>query len=35
MTLRDPRAFHPGPAENPSGLMSSGLIGPIQMKLMD
>jgi hypothetical protein len=35
MTLRDPRAFHPGPVENPSGLMSSGLIGPVQIKVMD
>ncbi|MDR3753443.1 MAG: glycosyl hydrolase [Terracidiphilus sp.] len=35
MTLRDPRAFHPGPVENPSGLMSSGLIGPVAMKVMD
>jgi hypothetical protein len=35
MTLRDPRWFHPGPTENPSGLMSSGLIGPVEMKVMD
>ena len=35
MTLRDPRGFHPGPVENPSGLMSSGLIGPVAMKVMD
>jgi len=35
MTLRDPPAFHPGPVENPSGLMSSGLIGPVEMKMMD
>jgi glycosyl hydrolase family 106( putative alpha-L-rhamnosidase)/glycosyl hydrolase family 2 len=35
MTLRDPRAFHPGPVENPSGLMSSGLIGPVEMKVMN
>lgn len=35
MALRDPRAFHPGPVENPSGLMSSGLIGPVAMKVMD
>jgi len=34
-TLRDPRAFHPGLVENPSGLMSSGLIGPVEMKVMD
>jgi glycosyl hydrolase family 106( putative alpha-L-rhamnosidase)/glycosyl hydrolase family 2 len=33
MALRDPRAFHPGPTENPSGLMSSGLIGPVEMKV--
>jgi hypothetical protein len=35
MTLREERAFHPGPTENPSGLMSSGLIGPVEMKVMD
>ncbi len=35
MVLRDPPAFRPGPAENPSGLMSSGLIGPVQMKVLD
>jgi len=34
MVLRDPRPFRPGPTMNPSGLMSSGLIGPVQMKLM-
>jgi hypothetical protein len=34
MTLRDPRAFHPGPVENPSGLMSGGLMGPVQMRVM-
>jgi hypothetical protein len=34
MVLRDPRPFHPGPTENPSGLMSSGLIGPVQIKIM-
>jgi len=34
MALRDPLAFHPGPVENPSGLMSSGLIGPVEMKVM-
>ncbi len=33
MTLRNPRWFHPGPTENPSGLMSSGLIGPVEMKV--
>jgi hypothetical protein len=35
MALRDPRTFHPGSTENPSGLMSSGLIGPVQMRIMD
>ena len=35
MTLREPRAFHPGPTENPSGLMSGGLMGPVQMKIME
>jgi len=35
MVLREPRPFRPGPTENPSGLMSSGLIGPVQMKVMD
>ena len=35
MVLREPRAFRPGPTENPSGLMSSGLIGPVQLKVMD
>ena len=35
MMLREPRTFRPGPTENPSGLMSSGLIGPVQMKVMD
>ena len=35
MVLREPRPFRPGPTENPSGLMSSGLIGPVQMKMMD
>jgi hypothetical protein len=34
MTLRDPRTFRPGPTENPSGLMSAGLIGPVQLKIM-
>ncbi len=34
MVLRDPRSFHPGPTENLSGLMSSGLIGPVQLKMM-
>jgi len=35
MTLREPRAFRPGPTENPSWLMSAGLIGPVQIKVMD
>jgi hypothetical protein len=35
MTLRDPRWFRPGPVENPSGLMSGGLMGPVQMKVME
>jgi hypothetical protein len=34
MTLRDPRWFHPGPVENPSGLMSGGLMGPVQLKVI-
>jgi hypothetical protein len=34
MTLREPRAFHPGPTENPSGLMSGGLMGPVRVKVM-
>jgi hypothetical protein len=34
MVLREPRPFHPGPTENLSGLMSSGLIGPVQLKVM-
>ena len=35
MVLREPRTFRPGPTENPSGLMSSGLIGPVQIKVVD
>jgi hypothetical protein len=35
MTMRDPRAFRPGPAENPSGLMPGGLIGPVRIKVME
>lgn len=35
MALREPPAFHPGPTENPSGLMSAGLLGPVQLKVMD
>jgi hypothetical protein len=34
MVLREPRPFTAGPTENPSGFMSSGLIGPVQLKLM-
>jgi hypothetical protein len=34
MVLRDPRTFRAGPAENPSGLMSAGLIGPVQLKIV-
>lgn len=34
MVLREPRPFRAGPTENPSGLMSSGLIGPVQIKVM-
>jgi hypothetical protein len=33
--LREPRTFHPGPTENPSGLMPSGLIGPTQIRVME
>lgn len=35
MVLREPRTFRPGPAENPSGLMSGGLIGPVQLQIMN
>ncbi len=35
MTLRDPRAFRPGPTENPSGLMSGGLMGPVRVRVME
>lgn len=35
MALREPRPFHAGSTENPSGLMSSGLIGPVQINVMD
>jgi hypothetical protein len=35
MVLREPRLFRAGPTENPSGLMSSGLIGPVQIKVME
>ena len=34
MALREPRSFRVGPADNLSGLMSAGLIGPVQIKLM-
>lgn len=32
IVLRDPRPFHPGSTENPFGLMSAGLIGPVQIR---
>lgn len=35
MALREPPAFRPGFTENLSGLMSGGLIGPVQIKIMD
>lgn len=35
MVLREPRTFRPSSADNPSGLMSAGLIGPVQMKVME
>jgi hypothetical protein len=35
MVLREPRLFRAGQTENPNGLMSAGLIGPVQMKVMD
>jgi hypothetical protein len=35
MVMREQRAFHPGPTENPSGLMSAGLLGPVRMKIME
>lgn len=34
MAMREPRTFRAGPTENPSGLMSAGLIGPTQLKIM-
>jgi hypothetical protein len=34
MAMREPRPFRAGPTENPSGLMSAGLIGPTQLKIM-
>ena len=33
MVLREPRPFRPGVTENPSGLMSGGLIGPVQIEI--
>jgi len=35
MVMREPRTFHPGPTENPSGLVSAGLIGPVQLVVME
>jgi len=35
MALREPPAFRPGFTENLSGLMSAGLIGPVQIKIMN
>lgn len=35
MALREPRAFRPGLTENPSGMMSGGLIGPVQIKITE
>lgn len=35
MALRNPRPFHAGATENPSGLMSGGLIGPVVMNVME
>jgi hypothetical protein len=34
MVLREPRPFHPGQTENSSGLMSAGLLGPVQLTQM-
>jgi hypothetical protein len=34
MVLRQPRTFRPGGTDNPTGLMSAGLIGPVQLKIM-
>ncbi len=33
MVLREPLPFRPGTTENPSGLMSAGLIGPVQIEI--
>lgn len=35
MVLRNPRPFRAGPTQNPSGLMSGGLIGPVQLRITD
>jgi hypothetical protein len=35
MVLRDPRPFCNGTTDNPSGLRSAGLIGPVQIKVME
>lgn len=35
MVLRQPRVFRPGAAGNPSGLMSAGLIGPVQLRVLE
>ena len=35
LVLREPRPFRAGPTENPSGLMSGGLIGPVQLRIME
>jgi hypothetical protein len=35
MVLREPRTFCNGSTDSPSGLMSAGLIGPIQIKIMN
>jgi hypothetical protein len=34
MIMRNPRPFRAGPTENSSGLMSAGLIGPVELKEM-
>jgi alpha-L-rhamnosidase len=34
MVLREPRPFRAGPTGTPSGLMPSGLIGPVQLAMM-
>ena len=35
MVLREPRPFRPGPVGTGSGLMPGGLLGPVQMKIMN